>query len=122
VRAQGQVDRNHTPSLERADPFARQKSDIDGNNIRASIFNTGMTGRTGGGRPDEIPYEWPKNTRRHYIALTGIFVGAQVEGSDGNPLYIVDLPRYRTHPNQDNRSWTFEPIPGYANPQAASIA
>lgn len=121
VRAQGQVDRNHQPSLERGDPFAREKSDIDGNNVRTSIFNTGMTGRTGA-VPGEVPYEWPKNTRRHYIALTGLFVGAQVEAVSGATTYIVDLPRYRSDPNDDSRSWTFEPVAGYANSQSESIA
>ncbi len=114
VYAQGQIDRNHEPSKERVSVFERLKGDIDGNNLRATIFNTGLTGRTGA-VPGEIPYEWPKNTRRHYIALTGLFVGAEVIGENGQPTWLVDLPRFRNNPNQENVSWSFEPIPGYAN-------
>ena len=116
VHAQGIVDRNHIPSKERVDPKERAKSDIDGNNIRTTIFNWGQTGRTGV-VPDEIPYEWPKNTRRHYIALTGIFIGAQVKDAvQDTSFFIVDLPNYRSNPHDENRSWTLEPIRGYLNP------
>ncbi len=103
----------HVPSSERGDPTLRRKTDIDGNNIRATIFNTGLTGRTGV-VPGEIPYEWPKNTKRYYIALTGIFIGGEVSDLDGNPLQVVDVVQYRSSPS--GKSWSFEPVPGYMNP------
>ncbi len=116
ARAQGIIDRNHVPSRERVDPKERAKSDIDGNNIRATIFNWGQTGRTGV-VPDEIPYEWPKNTRQHYIALTGVFIGARVKDAvQDTSFYIVDIPNYRSNPHDENRSWTLEPVKGYINP------
>ncbi|MEO1077654.1 MAG: hypothetical protein AAFX41_17070, partial [Bacteroidota bacterium] len=76
--AQGQIDRNHVPSDARVDLFERRNTDIDGNRLRTTIFNFGQTGRTSAQAPDEIPYEWPKNTRRTYIALTGLFTGAEL--------------------------------------------
>lgn len=119
--AQGRIDRDHKPGDERVSLFSRAKGDIDGNNVRTTIFNNGLTGRTGV-VPGEIPYEWPKNTRRHYIALTGIFVGAEVQSISGETSWIVDLPQFRTDPFEENRSWAFEPIPGYNNPDSKTIA
>ena len=101
VGAQGQVDRDHVPSNERVDLFERRQTDLDANVVRTTVFNFGQTGRTGAG-PDEIPYEWPRNTRRHYIALTGLFAGAEVVGESGDREWIVDVPNYRT--NQNNPS------------------
>ena len=106
----------HIPSKERGDVTLRRKTDIDGNNIRATIFNTGLTGRTGV-VPDEIPYEWPKNSGKTYIALTGIWIGAEfpdIIDDDGAPLRIVDVVQYRESPS--GRTWNFEPVPGYNNP------
>lgn len=119
---QGEVDRNHVPSNERTNALERRKTDIDGNNIRATIFNFGMSGRTGGGIPDEVPYEWPKNTRQHYIALIGLFVGAEVVDDDGQTNWIVNIPNYRRNPVNANVSWTMEPVAGYTNPNSNSIA
>ncbi|CAN5609800.1 hypothetical protein BH23BAC4_BH23BAC4_02680 [soil metagenome] len=118
--AQGQIDRDHRPSRERVSILERRQSDIDGNNVRATIFNFGQTGRTGGGRPTEIPWEWPKNTRRHYIALTGVFVGAEVQDETGATVRIVDVPNYRSAPGDANRAWTFAPVSGYVNASAAN--
>lgn len=112
---QGQVDRDHVPSNERVNLFERRQTDLDANDLRTTVFNFGQTGRTGA-VPDEIPYEWPKNTRRHYIALTGLFAGAEVVGANGNPVYIVDVPNYRQNINNPNEAWTWAPIGGYVNP------
>ena len=71
--AQGTIDRNHVPSDERVDLFERRQTDLDGNVIRTTVFNFGQTGRTSETPGDGIPYEWPRNTRRNYIALTGLF-------------------------------------------------
>lgn len=104
VRAQ------HVPGTERGDPTFRRKTNIDGNNVRTTIFNFGFTGRTGV-VPDEVPYEWPKNTRQMYIALTALFVGGEVLDENGEVRHIVSIPNYRESPAGD--SWTFEPVPGY---------
>ncbi len=113
--AQGQIDRDHVPSDERVDIRERRQTDIDGNEVRTTIFNFGQTGRTGAA-PDEIPYEWPKNTRRHYLALTGLFVGAEVTSVTGETAYIVDVPNYRENTQDENEAWTFAPVEGYVNP------
>ncbi len=109
----------HIPSDQRGDPKLRRKSHIDGNNIRATIFNFGMSGRTSA-RPDEIPYEWPKNTQRVYIALVGIWLAGEVKDESGQTIHIVDFPAYRQSP--DGGSWNLEPVPGFLNPESGEIA
>ncbi len=113
---QGQIDRNHVPSNERVNLFERRQTDLDANDLRTTVFNFGQAGRTSGSAPDEIPYEWPKNTRRYYIALTGLFAGAEVVGESGDREYIVDVPNYRQNLNNPNQAWTWAPIGGYVNP------
>ena len=113
--AQGQIDRDHVPSEERVDLFERRQTDLDANVVRTTVFNFGQTGRTGAG-PDEIPYEWPRNTRRHYIALTGLFAGAEVVDENGQTVRIVDIPNYRDDEDRPNVAWTWAPISGYVNP------
>lgn len=110
---------DHVPSKERGDPRFRRKTNIDANLVRTTIFNFGLTGRTGV-VPGEIPYEWPKNTNRHYIALTGIFIGAETEDASGETIHIVDVPTFRSSP--DGRSWNMEPVPEYLNPESNKIA
>ncbi|HYE94627.1 MAG TPA: hypothetical protein VD962_00330, partial [Rubricoccaceae bacterium] len=113
--AQGTIDRDHVPSDERVNLFERRQTDIDGNRVRATVFNFGQNGRTAA-VPGEVPFEWPKNTRQHYIALTALFAGAEVQGRDGDREYIVDVPNYRTNQANPNEAWTFAPIGGYVNP------
>lgn len=108
----------HVPSKERVDLNLRRRTEIDGNNVRTSIFNFCFSGRTGGGQG--IPYEWPKNTGRVYIALVALFVGGEVTLNDGSIARIVDLPAYRQSPA--GNSWNLEPIPGYFNLETNKIA
>jgi len=114
-------DASYTPSDHRGDPKYRRKTEIDGNQIRASIFNYGFSGRTGGGQPTHIPYEWPKNTKQHYIALTGVFYGAEVYSEDSIKTKIMMTPNYRTDP-QTGASWNLEPIPEFLNEDSKLIA
>ena len=120
--AQGAVDRNHVPSLERTDSFERRSDNIDGNNIRATITNWAQTAQSG--NPGDFFYEWPKNTNRIYISLTQLWVGTKIQGAaaDGNDLYILDVSDFRSNPVDENISWTFEPIKGYVNPGGEGIA
>jgi len=119
IYAGGDLWAQHRPSKERGDPHFRRKTNIDGNLVRTTVFNFGLTGRTGV-VPDEIPYEWPKNTLKHYIALTGIFIGAEVVTADGDTIPIVDVPTFRQSPT--GRTWNLEPVPGYLNPNSDKIA
>jgi hypothetical protein len=109
----------HVPSDERIDPSLRRRTEIDGNNVRTSVFNFCFSGRTGVGQG--VPYEWPKNTQRYYVALLALFVGAEVTLNNGQTDYIVDLPAYRENPSTGG-SWNMEPIPGYFNLQSNKIA
>ena len=112
--AQGVIDRDHVPSNERTDRFERRSDVIDGNNIRATVTNYAQTANSGS--PGDYLYEWPKNTRRIYIALTQLWIGAQVNDVNGDSLWVMDVADFRTNPNDDNISWTLEPIKGYVNP------
>ncbi|MDA0986833.1 MAG: hypothetical protein O3A55_04455 [Bacteroidetes bacterium] len=105
------------PSKERGDPTLRRKTNIDGNQLRTTIFNYGYAGRAGV-VPDEVPFEWPKNTKQHYIALVALFVGGEVKDNSGNNIHIVDVPNFRSSPT--GKSWNFEPVGGYLKPDAKS--
>lgn len=98
---------NHVPSRERVDPTLRRRIEIDGNNVRTSVFNFAFSGRTGAG--SGVPYEWPKNTNRYYVALLALFFGAEVRDDTGAVQRIVDLPAYRTDPRTGN-DWNLNPI------------
>lgn len=115
---QGVIDRNHVPSNERSDQFERRRDVIDGNNIRATVTNYAQTAESGS--PGDYDYEWPKNTRRVYIALTQLWIGAQVDNVNGDSLWVVDVADFRANPNDENISWTLEPIKGYVNPDESA--
>ncbi|MBD3225955.1 MAG: hypothetical protein GF313_14605 [Caldithrix sp.] len=112
----------HVPSDERGDPKVRRKTQMEGNLVRTTVFNFGQTGRTSGEFPiyEETPYEWPKNTGKVYLALTGIFVGSEIIDEQGELHHAVDVMNYRTSP--DGTTWNLEPVPGYLNPAADDIA
>ncbi|MFC1480729.1 hypothetical protein ACFL6E_00585 [Candidatus Neomarinimicrobiota bacterium] len=112
----------HVPTDERGDYNYRRQTDIDGNKVRTTIFNYGLTGRTGA-VAGEIPYEWPINSGQHYIALTALFVGSEVVVADGDSTAIkpfVTVPLGRT--DDFSNSMTFEPVPAYMNPSSNRIA
>ncbi len=111
----------HVPSLERGDPKLRRKAQMEGNNVRTTIFNYGHTGRTGGVPIyEETPYEWPKNTGKVYLAQTTLFVGGEVRDNNDDLQRIIIVDNGRQSP--DGKSWNFEPVPGYFNPKVESIA
>ena len=106
----------HVPSKERGDPRVRAHTQLEGNRVRASIFNFAFTGRENGNFPInvETPYEWPKNTGEVYLALTGLILGGEVTDNKGVLQHIIEVPDFRTSPA--GKSWNLEPIPGYSNP------
>lgn len=108
LRAQG----GYVPRSERGQFSARTQSTIGANRVRATLFNFGQSGRTGAAS-GEIPYEWPQGSRQHYVALVGLFVGAQVTSEAGQQVVIVDIPNYRSNPDNPNDAWTWAPVPQY---------
>jgi len=84
----------HVPGKERGDSNLRRKITIDENEIRAVIYNSGLSGRIDG-NDDPIPYEWPKGSGNPYIALTTMWFGAEVTGADGRKYPIVSASDYR---------------------------
>ena len=105
----------HVPSTERANAKLRRQAQMEGNQVRTSIFNHGQTGRETGEVPisEQTPYEWPKNSGKVYLALTGIFVGGEVVDDNGDMQRIIDVCNYKSSPQ--GGSWNFEPVAGYFN-------
>ncbi|MBN2011668.1 hypothetical protein JW960_20230 [candidate division KSB1 bacterium] len=103
----------HVPSDQRGDQNFRAFSNIDGNNLRTSIFNTGYSGA-----PREVPesvnYEWPKNTDRIYISIVGIWIGGEVKNDQDESIKMVDVFAWRSSP--EGNTWSMEPVPGFQNP------
>jgi len=105
-------------SDERGDPDYRRSTNIDVNKVRTTIFNYGITGRQSA-TPGEIPYEWPVNSGQMYIAMTALAVGAEVNTDEGEIRPLVTIP-FRS--DQSGNSMTWEPVPGYLNPNSQKIA
>jgi hypothetical protein len=102
---------NLPPEL-RVDPTLRIRTEIDGNNVRTSVFNFVFSGRTGAGQG--VPYEFPKNTGRYYVALVALFTGGEVIDNTGQVIKVVDLPAYRRNP-ATGADWNIGPLPGFYN-------
>ena len=107
----------YIPSKERGDIRFRRFAQMEGNQIRTTVFNYGMTGRESGDFPISVqtPYEWPKNTGQIYLAVAGIVVGAEVVDDNGDTLHIVSRCHYLSSPQ--GLTWNFEPVGGYYNEQ-----
>ena len=104
----------YIPSKERGDVTYRRKTQMEGNQIRTTVFNYGMTGRESGVPiTEQTPYEWPKNTGQVYLAIAGIVVGAEVIDDNGETKRIISRMHYLQSPQ--GQTWNFEPIPGYYN-------
>ena len=82
---------SHVPSLERGDANYRRATNEDVNKVRTTIFNYGITGRTGA-NPGEVPYEWPVNSGKEYIAMTALSVGAEVRMESNIDRPMVTIP------------------------------
>ena len=104
---------HYVPSKERGDVTQRVKGQMEGNQIRTTVFNFAFTGREGGQYPYSVqtPYEWPKNTGEVYLAIEALIMGGEVVDNTGKTLHIIDFPDYRTSPQ--GKSWNLEPVPGY---------
>lgn len=111
----------YEPSDHRGDPTYRRRTEIDGNLVRASIFNFGFAGRESGSSPNHIPFEWPKNTQQEYMAIVAAFIGAEVLTEESNLQKMVITPNYRTDPNT-GETWNFEPVPEFLNENSKLIA
>lgn len=106
----------YIPSKERGDPAFRTKAQMEGNQVRATIFNEGLTGREDGSHPISVqtPYEWPKNSGEVYLAMTQLWVGGEVyQDNDSTKIHIINVANGRTSPQ--GKTWNFEPVPGYYN-------
>ncbi|MFH0882463.1 MAG: hypothetical protein V2A56_05725, partial [bacterium] len=109
----------HVPSDQRGNSTFRRFTNMDGNSIRASVFNTGISGGPNEW-PEAVPFEYPKNTGRIYVSIVGIWMGGEVTDDSGNPLKIIDMPMWRESPA--GQSWTMEPVQGFLNPDATDFA
>jgi hypothetical protein len=113
IRLAAQSTSGYVPGKERGDVTQRVKGQMEGNQIRATIFNFCFTGREGGQYPYSVqtPYEWPKNTGQVYLALEALFMGGEVTDNTGKTQHVMDVSDYRQSPQ--GKSWNLEPLPGY---------
>ena len=110
---------DYQPTDQRGRSDLRRFSNMDGNRLRASIFNSGISGHPNEW-PESIAFEYPKNTDRIYISIVGIWLGGEVTDENGDTIHIVDIPMWRESPAGD--SWTMEPVAGFLNPYGSDIA
>jgi len=113
----------YEPSEFRARFQERKKSIMDGNLMRATYHNYGQGGTVNkSSNPDEIAYEYPRNTGRQYMLFQMIFVGAEVSNQVdvGTPFPLVDVANLRT--SNTGSSWSLNPISGYSNSSTSEIA
>ncbi len=108
------------PSKERSKFEARRKMDISANLVRTSIFNYGITGRSGA-NPGEIPYEWPVNSRQEYLALTSLMYGAEVTLDTGERQKMMTAALGKPD-LQGGSTWELQPITGYLNDNSKDLA
>lgn len=114
---------NYQPSKFRSKFTERKKSIMDGNLMRATYHNFGQGGTVNKAQnPDEIAYEYPRNTGRQYMLFQMIFVGAEVpnQATGGTPFPIIDVANLRT--SNTGSSWSLNPISGYSNSGTTEIA
>lgn len=109
------ADAQHIPSSERGTPLYRAFGQMELNKVRTTVFNHGASGRLDGSHPISYwtPYEWPKNSGQVYMAVTQLWVGAEVKDKNGKTIHIVEVSNYRNSPQ--GVTWSFEPVPGYFN-------
>ena len=110
-----QVNAQHVPGKERGNPQYRLKTHLEGQRIRTTVFNFGQTGRQGAVSMNiEAPYVWPKGSGQVYLALTGLFIGAEIIDEMGNIKHSIIPCNYKNNPDTQE-SWNLEPVPGYYN-------
>lgn len=103
----------YVPSKERSNFNERRKTYTNANLVGTTIFNYGITGRSAA-RPDEIPYEWPANSRKIYMALTSPMYGAEVIDNAGVKRRIMTAALGKPD-RKGGSSWELQPITGYLN-------
>ena len=99
-----------------------------GNRIRTTFYNSGFVGRVGN-VPEDIGGEWPINSGHEYIGDMLVMVGSEIKDIHGQVRHSVVTPRgpmvsARTGDRSDDGTkwYTWEPLPGYANPDTNLVA
>lgn len=113
----------YEPSEQRSDFQSRKKSIMDGNDLRASYFNYGISGKPNN-LPDELRFEFPKNTGREYMHFMFLMFGTEITKQNvvtgGSTRAIVDVADFRTSPS--DQSYSLNPITGYARDDSDEMA
>ncbi len=103
----------HVPSKERVKFEEIRQTNVDANLVRTSVFNYGLTGRLTA-NPQQIPWEWPKNSRQRYLAAAVVSYGAEVL-HNGQPLRLFMPALARSDPADGSKDWELMPVSGYLN-------
>lgn len=99
----------------------RKYGDHNGNRVECRFFNYGGIGGAGGAvGPSGI---YPRGTAHAYFFEFTPVVAASVVDTAGNRKHIVsDGAIWLTDDSPDGTPWSFEPLPGYANPNQEFMA
>ncbi len=114
----------HIPSNERSSFEGLKNSIMDGNQLRATYFNNGHSGRLNSSSLQQLIFEYPRNTGRNYMYFASLMYGTEVQDEstpEDDKFAIVDVAFTRT--SRDGRqSWSVNPIDGYNRDDSDEMA
>ncbi len=108
------------------DQTLRRLGYMNGNNLNISVYNDGQI--SGFNTNVDVRGEWPIGSGENYIGDMIPMIGVEFIDARGETLHSVTISRGPRN-NQSNEKdprygyfWGFNPLPGYLNPTAQSIA
>ncbi len=111
---------------QRSDPSLRRIGYHTGNRVGISFYNDGAI--AGFNLGVDIRGEWPLGSGENYIGDLTPLIGIEFISRRGDTLHSVGISRGPRNRQADERHpingyfWGFNPLPGYLNPNAQSVA
>jgi len=109
------------------DFLEERKGVHSGNKVRTTFFNSGWLGRAS--MTEDYGGEWPINSGHEYIGDVIILVGGEFKDIYGELKHSVVTargPQVGARTGEKNKEgtewWTWEALPGYANPDSNIVA
>lgn len=116
---------DYEPSKERSSVQGLKNTVMDGNQLRASYFNRGHSGRLNDGALQELLFEYPKNTGRNYMyfasLMYGTYVPNQATEDENDTFALVDVAFTRENRTR-TQNWSINPIEGYYRDDSDEMA